>query len=120
MPGHRDLKTSREGGTFLELAELTSYAKEAYGIEEDHKWASFPGFSVLADPASGKWVALLMRQWDTQTGTEIQRCDIKCGPREGTEKHLSFLLPPPQNERQQLDGCRLRRPDGPGGRLPPL
>ena len=94
MPGHRDLKTNREGGTFLELAELTSYAKEAYGIEEDHKWASFPGFSVLADPASGKWVALLMRQWDTQTGTEIQRCDIKCGPREGTEKHLSFLLPP--------------------------
>lgn len=78
----------------MELAELAAYAKETYGIEEDHKWASFPGFSVLVDPASGKWVALLMRQWEPQTGMEIQRCDIKCGPREGAEKHMSFLSPP--------------------------
>ena len=63
----------------MELAQLAAYAEERYAISELHKWADFPGFSVLADPQSGKWLALLMRQWDTETGEEIQRCDIKCG-----------------------------------------
>ena len=63
----------------MELAELTAYAEEKYHIQEDRKWADFPGFSVLADPITGKWAALLMRQWDAETGTEIERCDIKCG-----------------------------------------
>ncbi len=63
----------------LELSELAAYAEEKYHIREEHKWAEFPGFSVLADPRTGKWAALLMRQWDYETGTELQRCDIKCG-----------------------------------------
>lgn len=63
----------------MKLSDLTAYAEEKYHICEDHKWADFPGFSVLADPDTGKWVALLMRQWDAETGTEIERCDIKCG-----------------------------------------
>ncbi|WP_130837054.1 TerB N-terminal domain-containing protein [Lachnoclostridium sp. Marseille-P6806] len=63
----------------MELAELTAYAGEKYQIREQHKWADFPGFSVLCHPKTGKWVALLMRQWDTDTGTEIERCDLKCG-----------------------------------------
>lgn len=63
----------------MQLAELIAYAKEKYQIEEQHKWADFPGFSVLCHPQTGKWVALLMRQWDTETGTEIERCDLKCG-----------------------------------------
>ena len=63
----------------MTLSELTAYAAERYHIEEQHKWADFPGFSVLADPNTGKWAALLMRQWDTETGTEIERCDLKCG-----------------------------------------
>lgn len=63
----------------MELAELVSYAEEKYLIHEHHKWADFPGFSVLADPVSGKWLALLMRQWDSDSGVEIQRADIKCG-----------------------------------------
>ena len=63
----------------MELSELTAYANEKYQIEEQHKWADFPGFSVLCHPQTGKWVALLMRQWDTETGTEIERCDLKCG-----------------------------------------
>ncbi len=63
----------------MELSALTAYAEEKYHIPEQHKWADFPGFSVLADPETGKWAALLMRQWDSETGTEIQRADIKCG-----------------------------------------
>ena len=30
----------------MELSELITYAKEKYGIEEQHKWADFPGFSI--------------------------------------------------------------------------
>ena len=63
----------------MQLADLTAYAERQYHICEDHKWSDFPGFSVLADPATGKWLALLMRQWDTETGTEIELCDLKCG-----------------------------------------
>ena len=63
----------------MELSELAAYAEEQYHMREEHKWADFPGFSVLTDPQTGKWAALLMRQWDCETGTELQRCDIKCG-----------------------------------------
>lgn len=63
----------------MELSELSAYAGEKYQIPEQHKWADFPGFSVLCHPKTGKWVALLMRQWDTETGCFIERCDIKCG-----------------------------------------
>ncbi len=63
----------------MQLSDLASYAMSKYQIQEDHKWPEFPGFSVLCNPATGKWVALLMRQWDTESGTEIERCDIKCG-----------------------------------------
>lgn len=63
----------------MELSELTEYACEKYQIREQHKWADFPGFSVLCHPKTGKWVALLMRQWDTDAGREIERCDLKCG-----------------------------------------
>ena len=63
----------------MELSELVDYAKERYHIDEEHKWMDFPGFSVLCHPDTGKWVALLMRQWDHDSGREIQRCDLKCG-----------------------------------------
>ena len=61
----------------MELSELTAYAEGKFHMREQYKWADFPGFSVLADPNTGKWIALLMRQWDYDTGTEIQRCDFK-------------------------------------------
>ena len=63
----------------MELSDLTTYASENYQIREQHKWEDFPGFSVLCHPKTGKWIALLMRQWDTETGTQIERCDLKCG-----------------------------------------
>lgn len=76
------------------LSELTAYAKEEYGIEEQHRWAEFPGFSVLCHPRTGKWVALLMRQWDTDTGTEIQCCDLKCGRDDGYGFGKRYLSAP--------------------------
>jgi len=78
----------------LELSDLAAYAEEKYHIEEQHKWADFPGFSVLNDPRTGKWAALLMRQWDSETGTEIQRCDIKCGREVLSELKAPYLAPP--------------------------
>ena len=56
----------------MELKDLTAYADEQYRIKEEHKWADFPGFSVLCHPDTGKWVALLMRQWDGETGTAMK------------------------------------------------
>ncbi|MBQ7502316.1 TerB N-terminal domain-containing protein [bacterium] len=61
------------------LAELTAYAREQYRIEEQHRWADLPGLSVLCHPATGRWIALLMRQWDGEQGREIEVCDLKCG-----------------------------------------
>ncbi|MBR4221777.1 MAG: TerB N-terminal domain-containing protein [Victivallales bacterium] len=63
----------------MELSDLTADAEEKYQIKEEFKWTDFPGFSVLREPVSGKWVALLMRQWDSDSGTQIELCDIKCG-----------------------------------------
>jgi len=78
----------------MELSELSAYAKERYSIEEQHKWADFPGFSVLCHPRSGKWLALLMRQWDTDLGEEIQRCDLKCGQQVLRSCRKSYLTSP--------------------------
>ena len=63
----------------MNLSELTAYAEEKYHIREEQKWDDFRSFSVLTDPETGKWVALMMRQWDYETGNELCKCDIKCG-----------------------------------------
>lgn len=63
----------------MKLADLAAYAEKKYQIREQHKWADFPGFSVLSVPLTGKWAALLMRRNDPVTGKESEYCDIKCG-----------------------------------------
>ena len=78
----------------MELTELTAYAERQYHIREERKWARFPGFSVLAEAHSGKWVALLMRQWDGETGAWIERCDIRAGRADAALLSLPFLSPP--------------------------
>ena len=75
----------------MTLQELVSYAEEKYHIREEYKWDSFSCFSVLADPETNKWVALLMQQWDYETGTEICRCDIKCGKEILREVNAPYL-----------------------------
>ena len=78
----------------MNLSELTAYAAGKYRMKEQHKWSDFPGFSVLSNPCTGKWVALLMRQWDSESGREIQRCDLKCGQQVLYEQPASFLSKP--------------------------
>ena len=89
------------------MAELVAYAKEKYQIEEQHKWADFPGFSVLCHPQTGKWAALLMRQWDTETGTEIERCDLKCGIESLTEYNAPYLSAPIRMKGRKWVGVTL-------------
>ena len=102
----------------MRLADLTAYAEEKYHIPEQHKWADFPGFSVLADPASGRWIALLMRQWDTDTGTEIERCDLKCGGEALFRFRRPFLTPPLRMRGKRWVGIAFDEGDGGGAGLP--
>jgi len=60
----------------VRLSELTNYARERHHIEELHKWREMPELSVLVSPASGKWIALLMRERDAG-GRIRERCDLK-------------------------------------------
>ena len=78
----------------MELWQLARYAEQKFHIPEQHKWADFPQFSVLADPHTNKWVALLMRQWDEETGAFIERCDLKCGQEILRAQPWPFLSPP--------------------------
>ena len=97
----------------MELSELTTYAEEKYRIPEQHKWADFPGFSILADPETGKWIALLMRQWDTDTGTQIERCDLKCGREMLTQSPLPYLSPPYRMKGPKWVGIRFEKETDP-------
>ena len=78
----------------MTLSELTAYAEEKFRIREQYKWAAFPGFSVLCHPDTGRWIALLMRQWDSDLGEEVERCDIKCGQEFLEKLHVSCLSKP--------------------------
>ena len=93
----------------MELSELTAYAEKKFHMQEQHNWSDFPGFSVLADQNTGKWVALLMRQWDYNTGTEIQRCDIKCGQRSLTEISASYLSLPFRMKGKKWVGVKFEK-----------
>lgn len=45
-------------------------------MEELHKWREMPELSVLVSPATGRWIALLMREMPG--GAPRERCDLKC------------------------------------------
>ncbi len=77
----------------MELSQLAAYASTKYQIKEQHKWADFPGFSVLVHPRTGKWLALLMRQFDEQTGEMAERCDLKCGRDVLAKTDMTYLGP---------------------------
>lgn len=76
----------------MTISDLTEYAAGKYNIEEQFKWAEFPGFSVLCHPETGKWVALLMRQWNGDLGEEIECCDIKCSGDIPSRSYISSPL----------------------------
>ena len=75
----------------MDLSELTAYAELKYHIREEQKWDDFRSFSVLTDPETRKWVALMMRQWDYETGNELCRCDIKCGRQILTQINVPYV-----------------------------
>ena len=91
----------------MRLAELADYAKNKYGIREEHKWADFPGFSVLTDPYSGKWAALMMQRWDQETGEISECCDIKCGRQTLSEYRLPYLTESYRMRGQKWIGVRF-------------
>lgn len=91
----------------MTLSELAAYAEEKLHIHEQHKWADFPGFSVLADPVTGKWIALFMRQWDYESGQEIERCDIKCGQDALSAERAACIRPPFRMKGRQWIGVQL-------------
>lgn len=76
------------------LEGLTVYAVNKYGIREEYKWTQFPGFSVLCHPKTGKWVALLMRQWDPDAGEMQEVCDLKSGHIVLSERSPEWLSGP--------------------------
>lgn len=76
------------------LEGLTVYALNKYGIREEYKWTQFPGFSVLCHPKTGKWVALLMRQWDPDAGEMQEVCDLKSGHIVLSERSPEWLSVP--------------------------
>ncbi|MBQ8093542.1 MAG: TerB N-terminal domain-containing protein [Clostridia bacterium] len=78
----------------MELHELAVYAREKYHIFEEHKWKDFPGYSVLVDPNTQKWVALLMRSWNSDRGEHTELCDLKCGQQTLLELDRPYLSKP--------------------------
>lgn len=78
----------------MELSELVAYAEERYNIREQQRNTEFPGLSVLSHPKTGKLLAILMRQWDYDTGVEIQLCDLKCGQQVLFGHPKSYLTKP--------------------------
>ena len=91
------------------LEELTSYAAERYQIKELHKWIEFPGVSVLCHPNTGKWLALLKREWSEEFGEELECCDIKCGQEVLTELSAPYLSKPFRMIGPKWVGVRIDR-----------
>ena len=93
----------------MDLSELAAYARKKHQLREQYEQTEIPGFSVLCHPETGKWIALLMRQWDSETGEEIQRCDIKCGQLSSSERSVPYLSPAFRMCGSKWTGIRMER-----------
>jgi len=92
----------------VRLSELTAYAEKKYNIKEEYKWPDHPGFSILSDPLTGEWAALLMRQPDTGTGVRGELCDLKCGRQTLLDLPFSYLSAPFLMHGQKWIGVRFQ------------
>ncbi len=63
----------------VEMSELVSYALQKYGITPVPDRLGAETVMVLNHPVTGRPIAFLMRQWDSDSGTMLECCDIKCG-----------------------------------------
>lgn len=61
----------------MELKELLDYIKEKHNIEEHDRWDSFLTMSRLYHPLTGKMMALLIKEWNSNTGRWAEHCDLK-------------------------------------------
>ena len=96
----------------MKLAELTAYAEEKYGIREQFRWTEHPGFSVLMDPKSGKWAALLMRRKDPLTGDTVEACDMKYSGQR-PDNGAPWLCAPFRMHRENWIGIRMNECNDP-------
>ncbi len=91
----------------MTLDDLTAYAREKYQITEQRKNELPPGFSVLCDPNTGLWAALLMRQWDSDAGETIELCDIRGGRKFVSELSFPYIAKPFRMKRNGWIGVRF-------------
>lgn len=61
----------------MELKELLDYIKEKHNIEESDIWDSSLTMSRLCHPLTGKMIALLIKEWNSDTGRWMEHCDLK-------------------------------------------
>ena len=97
----------RYGGENVELTDLTAYARRTWRLREERCWDEPAGFTVLSAPDSRRWVALLMRQWDTESGCWRECCDIRSG--EGPRPAAPWLTAPLRMRGPRWVGVRFTR-----------
>ena len=61
----------------MELKELLDYIKEKHNIEESDRWDSSLTMSRLCHPLTGKMIALLIKEWNSDTGRWMEHFDLK-------------------------------------------
>ena len=91
----------------MELTDLTAYARRTWRLREERRWDEPAGFTVLSAPDSRRWVALLMRQWDTESGCWRECCDIRSG--EGPRPAAPWLTAPLRMRGPRWVGVRFTR-----------
>lgn len=92
----------------MQLSDLTSYAKDRYHIHAERKIESFSDFTVLVHPATKKWLAVLIRQWDPESGEEKEFCDIRCPRFFSRFYDLPYLTDPCQMSGSGWTGVQMR------------
>jgi len=61
----------------MELKEILDYIEEKHNIKEMNRWDSSSIMSRLCHPLTGKMIALIIRQWDSDSGMWMEHCDLK-------------------------------------------
>lgn len=92
----------------MQLSDLTSYAKDRYHIHAERKIESFSDFTVLVHPVTKKWLAVLIRHWDSETGEEKEFCDIRCPRFFSRFYDLPYLTAPYQMSGSGWTGVQMR------------
>ena len=91
----------------MKLSQLVSYAEKKYNITEEPLRNDIRGFTVLCDPSTGKWAALLMRQWDGERGMMTELCDIKCDREAIAEFNVPYISEPFRMQGDKWVGIRF-------------